>query len=151
MFINGVKITLIICLTILVSAVLVISYNEYSNRYTITPVGDNSIYIFDKKSTVLNRCSEKGCEVVETKLPDNVNFSLSTFSPSKMFSAEKNMQDAITRTEATEDVSKTDEKIKAPEEKGKPEKTEGENRKEQNETSATNEKFEEKPDDEFIE
>lgn len=134
MFINGVKITLIICLTILVSAVLLISYTEYVNRYSITPVGDNSIYIFDKKSNVLNKCSEKGCEVVETKLPDHANLSLSTFAPSKMFSADQNMRDAITKTEAKEEKAKTKEEPKAPEEKD--ETTEKTEKAEQSEKTA---------------
>ncbi|MDR1034675.1 MAG: hypothetical protein LBL32_01940 [Holosporales bacterium] len=99
--VNGVKNTLIICLTILVSCVLFISYNEYTNRYTLVVTQDNSLYIFDKKSTILNKCSDKGCAVIETKLPSRVFFPIpSDYSPSKLFGSEKNMAEEIIKTEA---------------------------------------------------
>ncbi len=87
MFINGVKVTLIICLTIVVTCVLCISYSEYLNRYSIISTNDNNVYIFDKKSTIMNRCNQNGCEVIETKLPSTSNTSNSnTFlNPSKLF------------------------------------------------------------------
>ncbi|MDR3224029.1 MAG: hypothetical protein LBT03_00355 [Holosporales bacterium] len=89
---GGVKITLIISLTVLTSCILLISYSEYANRYNIIGNSDNSIYIFDKKSIVLNRCSENGCKVIETKLPVNGPFGLvQMFSQSKMFEADKPM------------------------------------------------------------
>lgn len=89
---GGVKITLILCLTIVVSSVLFISYNEYLNRYELIATNDNSVYIFDKRSTVLNRCDNKGCNVIETKLPSKSNFSIEpTFQQSKMFDQEKPM------------------------------------------------------------
>ncbi|MDR0640222.1 MAG: hypothetical protein LBF65_00585 [Holosporales bacterium] len=95
------KNTLIICLTILISCVLFISYNEYTNRYTLVATQDNSLYIFDKRSTVLNRCSAKGCELIETKLPSKVFFPLlPDSSPSKLFDGQKNMSDALTTAEA---------------------------------------------------
>jgi hypothetical protein len=72
--------------------VLFISYNEYSNRYSLISTSDNSIYIFDKKSTVLNKCDEKGCSIIETKLPlkSAIN-SNEGFQPSKLFESEKPM------------------------------------------------------------
>lgn len=103
MMIGGIKATLIICLTVLVSCVLFISYNEYANRYSLIATNDNHLYIFDKKSTILNRCGEKGCELIETKLPSKVSFGLEqTLSPSKMFESDnKPMRDEIVKTEAS--------------------------------------------------
>ena len=67
--IESVKITLLICLTGLVASVLVISYNEYTNRYEIISTADNTLYIFDRKSTILNKCKNGECSVITTKLP----------------------------------------------------------------------------------
>lgn len=89
---GGVKITLIICLTIITSCILFISYNEYSERYSIVSTSDNGIYIFDKKSTVLNRCDGKNCFVIETKLPTKTILNQDTgFQQSKLFESEKPM------------------------------------------------------------
>ncbi len=89
---GGVKITLIICLTIITSSVLFISYNEYSGRYSIVSTADNGIYIFDKKSTILNRCDGKNCVVIETKLPTKTILNQdSGFQQSKLFESEKPM------------------------------------------------------------
>ena len=85
MLISGVKVTLIICLTILVSAILIISYSEYVNRYAIVTTQNNNVYIFDKKSTVLNRCNDNGCSLVETKLPSTVLGVTEAIGVSKMF------------------------------------------------------------------
>ncbi len=83
---GGVKITLILCATMIVCCVLVISYNEYTNRYTLLTNGDNSIYIFDKKSTVLNKCDGKTCSTIETKLPAQTHMGFEpTFQQSRMF------------------------------------------------------------------
>ena len=83
---NGVKITLILCATMVVCCVLFISYNEYTNRYTLLTSSDNSLYIFDKKSTVLNKCDGKSCSAIETKLPmqNRMNFD-TPFQQSRMF------------------------------------------------------------------
>lgn len=92
---GGVKITLIICLTIITSCVLFISYNEYSGRYSIVSTSDNGIYIFDKKSTILNRCDGKNCVVIETKLPTKTILNQdSGFQQSKLFESEKPMATA---------------------------------------------------------
>ena len=116
MLVGGVKITLIICLTILVSAVLLISYNEYTNRYSIVTTQDNNVYIFDKKSTILNKCGEKGCQVIETKLPSKMSFGVDELSgTSKLFGSEKNMSEAIVKKEAKKE-DKTQETMK-PEER----------------------------------
>ncbi|MDR1234268.1 MAG: hypothetical protein LBJ92_03940 [Holosporales bacterium] len=111
--IHGAKNTLIVCLTVLVSCVLFISYNEYTNRYALVATKDNSLYIFDKRSTVLNRCSEKGCQVIETKLPSKVFFPLmSDSSPSKLFDSQKNMVDELAKTEAVKS-EKNEEELKS--------------------------------------
>ena len=83
---GGVKITLILCATMVVCCILVISYNEHTNRYTLLTNSDNSIYIFDKKSTVLNKCDGKTCSTIETKLPAQTHMGFEpTFQQSRMF------------------------------------------------------------------
>lgn len=105
---GGVKITLIICLTIVTSCVLFISYNEYSERYSIVSTSDNGIYIFDKKSTVLNRCDGKNCIVIETKLPTKTILNQdSGFQQSKLFESEKPMATATLTNNATNSESKS--------------------------------------------
>ena len=89
---GGVKITLILCLTIVVSCVLFISYNEYTNRYSLLTTNDNSLYIFDKKSTVLNKCDGKSCSAIETKLPTKTSMNFDPgFQQSKMFESNRPM------------------------------------------------------------
>ncbi|MDR0744375.1 MAG: hypothetical protein LBE97_00230 [Holosporales bacterium] len=155
MLINGVKITFIICLTIIVSTILFISYNEYINRYAIIPTNDNGLYIFDKKSSVLNKCSEKGCELIETNLPEQMNFGFTnSFSPSKMLGADKSMREEIVTTEATPQ-KRNEEPTSPPKEKIKEKKSD----KESNETTAkpdikgkkAADESKETPEDEFIE
>lgn len=114
MFINGVKITLVICLTIVVTCILCISYSEYINRYSIVTTQDSSVYIFDKKSTVLNRCSEKGCDLIETKLPAKVSGGIvsESVTESRLFGDNKessSMQEELTKTEAKKAID--DEKV----------------------------------------
>lgn len=105
---GGVKITLIICLTIVTSCVLFISYNEYSERYSIVSTADNGIYIFDKKSTVLNRCDGKNCIVIETKLPTKTILNQdSGFQQSKLFESEKPMATVTLTNNATNSESKS--------------------------------------------
>lgn len=86
MQLNAVKMTLIICLTIIVSAVLIIAYNEYTHRYTLITTQNSNLYIFDKKSGILNLCNENGCKIIETKLPSDIFFSVQNPNwMSKMF------------------------------------------------------------------
>lgn len=109
---GGVKITLIICLTIITSCVLFISYNEYSGRYSIVSTSDNGIYIFDKKSTVLNRCDGKNCIVIETKLPTKTILNQdSGFQQSKLFESEKPMATAT----LTNNLSNSESNLSNPE------------------------------------
>ncbi|MDR0695874.1 MAG: hypothetical protein LBF56_03890 [Holosporales bacterium] len=94
---GAVKMTLIICLTIIVVSVLLISYNEYEGRYFVVGNMDNSLYIFDKKNAVLNKCSEKGCLAIETKLPQRSSGAIdAVFQSSKMFDSDKTMTEDIT-------------------------------------------------------
>ncbi len=112
MFINGVKITFTICLTIIVCCVLSISFSEYTNRYTIVPVSDNSVYIFDKKSTTLNKCDKDGCQLLDTKLPSTGSsniYNQITQTPSKLFGENKTMQEEVIKVEATPKEEKSDE------------------------------------------
>ena len=93
---GGVKITLILCLTIVVSCVLFISYNEYTDRYSLLTTSDNSLYIFDKKSTVLNKCDGKSCVAIETKLPTKTSMNFDpSFQQSKLFESNKPMTSEI--------------------------------------------------------
>jgi hypothetical protein len=118
---GGVKITLITSLTILTSCVLFISYNECTNRYIIHGNSDNTIWIFDKKSTTLNKCGEDGCKVVETKFPKDSPLALTqSFSPSKMFGSDKPMQEDVKATaEATNAKAYADADKKADTDTGK--------------------------------
>ena len=69
--VDSTKITILLCLTILVTSVLVMSYNEYVNRFSIIATQDNGIYIFDKKSATLNRCENGQCTAIQTHFPQN--------------------------------------------------------------------------------
>lgn len=74
--IDSTKITILLCLTILVTSILVMSYNEYVNRFSIIATQDNGIYIFDKKSAVLNRCENGRCIAIPTQFPQNPIFNI---------------------------------------------------------------------------
>ena len=80
--VDSTKITILLCLTILVTSILVMSYNEYVNRFSIIATQDNGIYIFDKKSTVLNRCENGKCITIPTNFPQNPLLSMSNSSQS---------------------------------------------------------------------
>lgn len=69
--IDSTKITILLCLTILVTSILVMSYNEYVNRFSIIATQNNVIYIFDKKSAVLNKCENGQCTQIQTYFPQN--------------------------------------------------------------------------------
>ena len=69
--IDSTKITILLCLTILVTSILVMSYNEYVNRFSIIATQDNGIYIFDKKSATLNKCQNGQCTTILTNFPQN--------------------------------------------------------------------------------
>ncbi|MBR1944332.1 MAG: hypothetical protein IJ848_02560 [Alphaproteobacteria bacterium] len=74
--IDSTKITILLCLTILVTSILVMSYNEYVNRFSIIATQDNGIYIFDKKSATLNRCENGHCTAIPTQFPQNPLFQI---------------------------------------------------------------------------
>ena len=76
--IDSTKITILLCLTILVTSILVMSYNEYVNRFSIIATQDNVIYIFDKKSTVLNKCEKGQCITIPTNFPQNPLLQMSS-------------------------------------------------------------------------
>ena len=69
--IDSTKITILLCLTIIVTSILVMSYNEYVNRFSIITTQNNVIYIFDKKSTILNKCENGQCVQIPTYFPQN--------------------------------------------------------------------------------
>ncbi len=104
MFINGVKITIVICLTIIVSCILFISYSEYVDRYTVVPTQDNSVYIFDKKTTALNKCNNEGCKSLETNLLGNSGGAIISQilnNPSSMsLGSEQTMTEEVVKAEA---------------------------------------------------
>lgn len=69
--IDSTKISILLCLTIIVTSILVMSYNEYVNRFSIIATQDNGIYIFDKKSATLNKCHNGQCTTILTNFPQN--------------------------------------------------------------------------------
>ena len=69
--IDSTKISILLCLTIIVTSILVMSYNEYVNRFSIIATQDNGIYIFDKKSATLNKCENDKCILIQTNFPQN--------------------------------------------------------------------------------
>ncbi|MDR1333135.1 MAG: hypothetical protein LBJ69_01900 [Holosporales bacterium] len=145
---GGVKITLIISLTILTSCVLLISYNECTNRYIMHGNSDNTIYIFDKKSTTLNLCTGEGCKVIETKFPKDSPLALAqSFSPSKMFGGDKAMTDDVkAKVEAEpkapeESEAKKEEAKKEEKEEKKPEEKDAKKEEEKKKAEGGKEEF----------
>ena len=145
---GGVKITLILSTTMIVCCVLFISYNEYTNRYSLLTTNENSVYIFDKKSTVLNKCTSEGCSVIETKLPTQTPMTFSTmtsptFQQSKMFDNDKPMTKEV--KEKMPEQKKSDNKTV---QNKKPVEAKPVNEKKK---EVATKKTEEKNDDEFVE
>ena len=70
MIINGVKITLVVCFTVMLAFILHIAYLEYVDRYTIIYTPDNAVFIFDKKTTIMSRYANGACQLIDTKLPN---------------------------------------------------------------------------------
>lgn len=68
--IANVKITFLICLTFIISTILFLSYSEYNHRYELITTQNNGIYIFDKKTTILNKCENGKCETIQTNFPN---------------------------------------------------------------------------------
>lgn len=76
--IDSTKISILLCLTIIVTSILVMSYNEYVNRFSIIATHDNGIYIFDKKSTMLNKCENGKCTLMQTYFNQNPVLQMDT-------------------------------------------------------------------------
>jgi flagellar biosynthesis GTPase FlhF len=91
LFFNSVKITIVICSTIIVVAILFLSYKEYINRYSLIPGKDDHIFVLDKKTKMLNYCDSEKCNMVELQLPETHSFSSAGFSQSKLFSTKRDM------------------------------------------------------------
>lgn len=156
MFFNSFKIVLTLCLTFVTVAVLIISYGEYTNRYELIGSSDQSLYIFDKKTTVLNKCTDKGCEIIDTKLPeiaDSVTTPISNISNAifgNKDSTKKTMVEEIVSkpepeaTEPTAEPAKEEGVLTTDSDSSKP----GE-KKEQTEKNSSSEQVSE--DDEFVE
>ena len=109
---NSVKMTIVICLTVVVMGVLFISYNEYINRYKIVSNADNSVYIFDQKTNVLNHCEKGGCKLLEPIFPQSNDPTPSTSGQSALFqdnsmvnSVNNNTVTAEKTTEHTDEAS----------------------------------------------
>lgn len=146
---GGVKITLILCLTMIVCCVLFVSYNEYTNRYSLITTSDNSLYIFDKKSSVLNRCDGETCRMIETKLPAKMTLGFEpSFQQSKLFDSERPMSHEVAKPIIKQDVDETTQKEEI-KKKDVAEKTTDETKKEKpSEKSTATTK---KTDEEFVE
>lgn len=69
--IDNTKISILFCLTVIVTGILIMSYNEYVNRFSIITTQNNVIYIFDKKSATLNKCENDQCTLIQTNFPQN--------------------------------------------------------------------------------
>ena len=146
---GGVKITLILCLTMIVCCVLFISYNEYADRYSLIATNDNSLYIFDKKSSVLNRCDGETCRMIETKLPAKITLGLDpNFQQSKLFDSERPMNREVAKPVAKQDNDKAEPKEEV-KKKDATEKTTEETMKEDNNEKST--ATTQKTDEEFVE
>ena len=144
---GGIKITLILSATMVVCCVLFISYNEYTNRYSLLTTSENSVYIFDKKSTVLNKCNAEGCSVIETKFPTQMAMTFSTatyptFQQSKMFDTNQPM------TKETKDKIPEQKKY---DNKSVQNKKPVEEKPVNNKNKKADKQTEEKNDDEFVE
>ena len=64
-------------------------------------------YIFDKKSTILNKCDGKNCKIIETKLPSKTVLNQDIgFQQSKLFETEKPMATATLETSASKPETK---------------------------------------------
>ncbi|MBQ8650979.1 MAG: hypothetical protein IJ481_00425 [Alphaproteobacteria bacterium] len=123
---GSVKVTLIICLTVLIISVLFISYNEYNSRYEIISTSDNSVFIFDKKSTVLSKCDSNGCVVIDTKLPKSQGLlQQQNISQSQMFEPINTIsREAVNSTTAQRTTKKLIDKEEVDEDKVTDNKTE---------------------------
>ena len=123
MQLNAVKMTLIICLTIIISSILIIAYNEYTQRYILLTTPNSDLYIFDQKSGVLNQCNENGCKIIKTKLPADIFFSVQ--SPnwmSKMFDEQETISDEAMKNGKKDEAQKVKikERINMPEAQKEP-------------------------------
>ena len=67
----SVKATLIFSLTTLILLASYIAYNSHHERFLLIPSGvEKSIYVFDRKNNVLNRCTvENQCVEIKLNLP----------------------------------------------------------------------------------
>jgi hypothetical protein len=94
------------------------------------------VYIFDKKTTFLNRCDINGCKIIDTNFPTRTRIEsgyITTQNSSKLFEEEKNMPAAVVRNEEeapSEEIEVVKQEDKAPTEQVSQTKSEEKNEKE---------------------
>jgi len=80
---NHFKSVLLVCVTFLITVVVVLMYYSEQTRYMVYQNKDY-LFVFDKKTAVLNYCNEEQCHVVRpfipTATPEVLNSSLSNIS-----------------------------------------------------------------------
>lgn len=64
---NGLKATMILCLTLLIILATFLIYNSQQERFIMMPIqNDRSVYIFDRKTHTLNYCPhDEHCRHIE--------------------------------------------------------------------------------------
>ena len=64
---NGLKATMILCLTALITLATFLIYNNQQERFIMMPIqNDRSVYIFDRKTHTLNYCPhDENCRHIE--------------------------------------------------------------------------------------
>ncbi len=64
---NGLKATMILCLTLLITLATFLIYNNQQERFIMMPIqNDRSVYIFDRKTHTLNYCPhDENCRHIE--------------------------------------------------------------------------------------
>jgi hypothetical protein len=82
------------------------------HRYSVIATADNSVYIFDKKSTMLNKCDTYGCAVINTNLPTNTPPQSRYAPPSSLFDGRRSMRDEIVKTNAMRAKRRNDDEEK---------------------------------------
>ena len=68
---NGVKATLIICLTALVTVAVFVVYGGQLERFVVVPIPqEKAVYVFDKKNNTLNYCTpDHQCKMFALQMP----------------------------------------------------------------------------------
>jgi hypothetical protein len=68
---NAVKVTLIVCLTVLISVAVFMVYGEQHERYMVFSIPqEKALYVLDKNNNTLNYCTpESQCVLIPLQIP----------------------------------------------------------------------------------